>query len=243
MPARAASDRATDRDTDVDTSSTVRVGPRTYERVVVRTRWLRPGDRLEEVLRTHLPATVHTGDTVAISEKVVVLLTGRFVPVERVRPGRLARFLVSQVRPRQGSRGLSVPAKMQYVLDRSGRARVLAAALACALTRPLGVHGAFYRVAGPLARDLDGGRPPYEHLLFPPLEGEAATALCDDLERELGIGIGIGVAVVDLNDFGGTVRATSRSALPATELQEALRDNPMGQRRTGTPVAVVRRVA
>ena len=115
---------------------------------------------------------------------------------------------------------------------------MLAAALASALTRPFGVHGVFYRVAGPLARDLDGGRPPYEHLLFPPLGGEEATALCDDLERELGIG----VAIVDLNDFGGTVRATSPSALSAAELQKALRDNPMGQRRTGTPVAVVRRI-
>ena len=239
MPARAARDRATGRDTDDDTASIVQAGSRTYERVVVRTRWLRPGDRLEDVLRTHLPARVHAGDTVAVSEKVVVLLTGRFVPVERVRPGRLARFLVSRVRPRQGSRGLSVPAKMQYVLDRRGRTRVLAAALASALTRPFGVHGVFYRVAGPLARDLDGGRPPYEHLLFPPLGGEEATALCDDLERALGIG----VAVVDINDFGGTVRATSPSALPAAELQEALRDNPMGQRRTGTPVAVVRRIA
>jgi hypothetical protein len=109
MPARAASDRATERDTDDDTASTVRVGSRTYERVVVRTRWLRPGDRLEEVLRTHLPTTMRAGDTVAVSEKVVVLLAGRFVPVERVRPGRLARFLVSRVRPREGPEGSPSP--------------------------------------------------------------------------------------------------------------------------------------
>jgi hypothetical protein len=206
---------------------------RGYLRLAVRTRWLEPGDDLTAALREHLPP-LQAGDTVVVSEKVVVLLTGRAVPVTAVRPGRLARVLARCVRPRKGSRGLSVPEKMQYVLQSVGALRLLAATALSAVTRPLGVRGVFYRVAGPVARDLDGGRPPYEHLLFPPLERSDARAICAAL--------GTGVAIVDLNDFGGSIRAVSASSLPSRTLALALADNPLRQRLTGTPFGVVRPV-
>jgi F420-0:gamma-glutamyl ligase len=206
-----------------------------YRRIVVQTRWLTPDDELAEVLQRSVQGVAAPEDTVVVSEKVAVLLTGRGVPITSVRPGVLARLLAGRVRPRPGSRGLSVPEKMQYVLDRSGRTRLLLAAAVSAVTRPLGVHGLFYRVAGPLARDLDGGRPPFEHLLLPPLPPREAAALCDRLEGALGAG----VAIVDINDFGGTVRATSGRSLPAEVLRGVLADNPLGQRRQRTPIGVV----
>ncbi len=129
-----------------------------------------------------------------------------------------------------------MPEKMQYVLQDSGRTRIVAAALAGAMTRPLGIRGVFYRVAGDVARDLDGGRPPYEHLLFPPLPAPTAQRVCQGLEDALGVG----AAIVDLNDFGGSVRAVSRHALAAQLLTEVLADNPLRQRLTGTPIALVR---
>lgn len=171
-----------------------------------------------------------------ISEKVVVLLTFRSVPTNAVRVGALSRLLARAVRPRAGSRGLSVPEKMQYVLDQVGWPRICAAAAVSAVTRPLGIGGAFYRVAGSIARDVDGGRPPYEDRLFPPLGKLEAAKMCTDLEELLGVG----VAVVDLNDYGGTVRATSPRAVPAATLVQVLADNPLGQRLTGTPLALIR---
>jgi hypothetical protein len=60
--------------------------------------------------------------------------------------------------------------------------------------------------------------------------------MCTDLEKLLGVG----VAIVDLNDFGGSVRATSPHAVPAATLARVLADNPLGQRVTGTPLALVR---
>jgi F420-0:gamma-glutamyl ligase len=209
-----------------------------YRRIVVQTRWLTPDDELAEVLQRSVQGVAAPEDTVVVSEKVAVLLTGRGVPITSVRPGALARLLAGRVRPRAGSRGLSVPEKMQYVLERSGRTRLLLAAAASAVTRPLGVHGLFYRVAGPLARDLDGGRPPFEHLLLPPLPPREAAALCDRLEGALGAG----VAIVDINDFGGTIRATSGRSLPAEVLRGVLADNPLGQRHQRTPIGVVRAV-
>jgi F420-0:gamma-glutamyl ligase len=209
-----------------------------YLRLPVRTRWLREGDDLVEALREYLPPLV-PGDTVVVSEKVAILLTGRALPVTAVRPGRLARLLARWVRPPEGSYGLSVPEKMQYVCQSVSRGRLLLAAAVSALTRPLGIHGAFYRVAGPVARDVDGALPPYEDLLFPPMDAETANSVSTWLERQ----IGVGVAIVDLNDFGGRVRGVSPRALSASVLAQVLADNPLRQRLTSTPFGVVRQLA
>ena len=125
---------------------------------------------------------------------------------------------------------------MQYVLDQVGWPRICAAAAVSAVTRPLGIRGVFYRIAGSVARDVDGGRPPYEDRLIPPLPGLEAAMMCADLERLLGVG----VAIVDINDFGGSIRATSPKAIPALTLARILADNPLRQRLTGTPLALVR---
>ena len=92
------------------------------------------------------------------------------------------------------------------------------------------------RLAGSVARDIDGGRPPYEHLLLPPLDPAVAHRICAALERA----VGIGVSIVDLNDYGGSIRAVSPRSLPASTLAVVLRDNPMRQRLTSTPFLLVR---
>jgi hypothetical protein len=111
-----------------------------------------------------------------------------------------------------------------------------AAVAASAATRPLGISGIFYRVAGSVSRDVDGGRPPYEDRLIPPLPCLEAAMMCSDLEALLGVG----VAIVDLNDYGGSIRAVSPKAVPAHTLARILADNPLRQRLTGTPLALVR---
>lgn len=215
--------------------SRVQVAGVEYLRHPVPTRWLHEADELVWSLHEHLEMA-RPGDTVAVSEKVAVLLTGRAVRIDTVPPGWLARALARCVHPRTDSRGLSVPEKMEYVVRTIGSARVIAAAAGAAVTRPLGVRGAFYVLAGSVARDIDGGRPPYEGLLFPPLDPAVARVICADLEQALGVGIGI----VDLNDFGGSIRAVSPQSLPAPTLAAVLADNPMGQRCTGTPFVIVR---
>lgn len=200
----------------------------------VRTRWLGPWDTIQGAVTTYIPNLLPT-DTLAISEKLVVLLTGRALPIEDYAPRRVARLLVRFVRPRPGSRGLSVPEKMQYLVEHIGVPRLSVACLAAAVTRPLGLRGMFYRVAGSLARDLDGGRPPFENLLFPPLTGQQAQEVCDELTNRLGCG----VAIVDINDYGGSIRATSWLAPAPSTLMRLLRDNPLGQQDVRTPFAVL----
>lgn len=215
--------------------SDVTVDGRWYRRFPIKTSWLRPGDDLTAVLRQACPDFC-PGDTIAISEKVVVLLTFRTIASASIRVGPLARLLARSVRPREGSRGISVPEKMQYVLNQVGWPRMCAAAAASAVMRPLGISGTFYRIAGSVARDVDGGRPPYEERLIPPLPCLEATMMCTDLEGLLGVG----VAIVDLNDYGGSIRAVSPNAIPAARLARILADNPLRQRLTGTPIALVR---
>lgn len=200
----------------------------------IQTHRLTAADDLADVLRRY----VTTDDAVAvvISEKAAVMACGLAVPASMYPAGRLARLLVRFVRPRPGSRGISVPAKMQYVLSHTGATRVLLAAVASAITRPLGIRGTFYLVAGSLARDLDGGRPPFDNLLFPPMPSAVADQVCNRLAVELGYP----VAIVDINDFGGSIRGVSRGGPGKRVLLRALADNPLGQRDAGTPVGVLR---
>ena len=83
----------------------VRVDGVEYGRHAVRTRWLTEADGLVMPLKEHLQHLhLRSGDTVAVSEKVVVLLTGRALDITTVQPGPLARVLAGKVRPRTGSR-------------------------------------------------------------------------------------------------------------------------------------------
>ena len=206
-----------------------------YSRLPLRTRWLDEADDLVLALKEHLELA-RPGDTIGVSEKVVILLTGQTVDINTVQPGRLARMLARHVRPRTDSMGLAVPEKMEYVVRTAGFRRIIPATIGCALTRPFGMHGTFYRIAGSIARDVDGGRPPYENVLFPPLDAKTAQTICADLEQALDIG----VSIVDLNDFGGSIRAVSPRSLSAETLAAVLSDNPLGQRLTSTPFVLVR---
>ena len=217
--------------------SSVSVRGEKFERTVVCTKWMSPGLELAAFLRDMVVDLLQPGDVLAVTEKAVVVTTGRGVPAAMVNPGRLARFVARHVRPVGNSRGLSIPEKAQLVIDTVGRRRVLAAIAASALTRPLGVHGAFYVVAGYVARSMDGMRPPYGDMLLPPLAPPIARSIAEQLTTELGHP----VAIVDMNDRGGSVRAVAGSVMSRKVLAEVMADNPLGQREQATPIAIVRR--
>jgi F420-0:gamma-glutamyl ligase len=210
-----------------------------FERTLVCTPWLAPGLDLAAFLRDSVVERLGPGDLLVVTEKVIVVTTGRGVPAAMVRPGRLARFVAAHVRPVGNSRGLSIPEKAQLVIDTAGWWRVAAAVAAGAVTRPLGIHGAFYVVAGYVARSMDGMRPPYGDTLLPPLSPPIAHAIAEQLASELGQP----VAIVDMNDRGGSVRAVAGSLISKRRLPEVMADNPLGQRDQSTPIAIVRRAA
>ncbi|EKP94083.1 hypothetical protein [Thermaerobacter subterraneus] len=216
----------------------VRIGPHAFERVVIRTHWFERGEDLAATLRRYLAPHLRPGDHAIISETAVIAVRGRMVPAHQVQPGRLATLLARYVRPTGWGQGLSIPHKMQVAIEETGRLRILAAAAAAALTRPLGIRGVFYHVAGTGARSLDGMRAgsPYEGYVLPPLRRAEALAIA----RELAAALGAPVHIVDINDNGGTIRASSHP-FPWRLLLAILRDNPLGQGDRRCPIGLIRR--
>lgn len=214
----------------------VRDGQR-YRRVLARTPWFTGQTDLAAVLRTALADQLREspGGTVFICEKVAIVATGRTVAASTVKAGRLAKLLARLARPRGEDVAQRVPERRQFMIERVGLPRILLAVVAAAVTRPFGIRGAFYLVAGREARSLDGMHGRYADILLPPLKPREARELVAELAAE----VGAPVAIVDINDRGGDIRAVSSGGLPASQLQSALGDNPMGQSEQSTPIGIV----
>lgn len=216
------------------------VGGVAYARHPVRTHLVTAQDDAAEVVSRYATPLDDTVRLVAVSERMVAITQGRSHRMVDIRPGRLARLLVRYVtRPGYGI-GLGTAETMQLAIDEAGAPRILLAAAVSAVTKPFGVHGLFYRVAGRQAAAIDGPTsytiPPYnESATLGPRDPDGAA-------RRIAAAVGKPVAVIDANDAGCNVLGAS----PGVDRRLVLRlfaDNPLGQAREQTPVCVVREVA
>ena len=210
-----------------------------YARHPVRTHLVTDADDAVEVVRRYASPLGAEVAVVAVSERMVAITQGRSYPMESIRAGRLARFLVRFVtRPGYGI-GLGTPETMQLAISEVGAPRILLAAAASAVTRPLGIHGVFYRVAGRQAAAIDG---PTSYTIAP--YNRAATLGPKDPDgaaRRMAAALGVPVAVIDANDAGCNVLGLSRG-LDRRWVARLFADNPLGQASEQTPVCLVRRV-
>lgn len=210
-----------------------------YARHPVRTHLVTDGDVAADVVRRY--ATPLGPDTilVAVSERMVAITQGRSYPMSTIRPGRLARFLVRYVtRPGYGI-GLGTAETMQLAIGEVGAPRILLAAAVSALTKPLGVHGLFYRLAGRQAAAIDG---PTSYTIAP--YNQAATLGPKDpnrAARDISDAIGFPVAVIDANDAGCNALGLT-PGLKRRFVERLFADNPLGQAGEQTPICIVRRV-
>jgi hypothetical protein len=210
-----------------------------YMRQPVRTHLVTGSDDAVEVVRRYTGELGPDVRLVAVSERMVAITQGRSYPMNEIRAGSLARLLVRFVtRPGYGI-GLGTPQTMQLAIDEVGTPRILLAALLSAVTKPFGVHGVFYRVAGPQAAAIDGPTsytiPPYN---------QAATLGPRDPNgsaRQIAAGIGVPVAVIDANDAGCNVLGSS-PGVDRRFVQSLFADNPLGQAREQTPICIIREV-
>jgi F420-0:gamma-glutamyl ligase len=176
---------------------------------------------------------------VAVSERMVAITQGRAYPIAEIRPGPLARLLERFVtRPGYGI-GLGSAETMELAIREVGTPRILLAAAASAITRPFGVHGVFYRVAGSQAKAIDGPTsytiPPYN---------QAATLGPKDPDgsaRAIAAAIDAPVAIIDANDAGCALLGAS-PGVDRRFVERLFTDNPLGQAREQTPICVVRSV-
>jgi asparagine synthase (glutamine-hydrolysing) len=213
---------------------------RDYARAPIRTRLFAAGDSLEAGLQDALDGVLLAdGDVLAISEKAVAICQGRSYPVGDVHARPLARVLSRFVGRTTSGIGLGIPATMELAIREAGEARILGATAAAAVTKPLGVNGVFYRVAGPAVRAIDGPT----RGTIPPYDGHAKMGPADPegVARDLARALGTGVAIVDANDIGVNVLGVS-ARVDATVVESLLRDNPLGQGAQQTPAALLRPV-
>ena len=211
-----------------------------YARAPIRTRLFASGDSLADGLVDALgDVELVPGDVVAVSEKAVAICQGRSYPVGDVQARPLARTLSRFVGRTASGIGLGIPATMELAIREAGEARILGATAAAAVTKPFGVKGVFYRVAGPAVRAIDGPT----RGTIPPYDGHAkmGPADPDGVARDLSARLGAGVAVIDANDIGVNVLGVS-SGVDAALVESLLRDNPLGQGAQQTPVALLRPV-
>ena len=177
---------------------------------------------------------------VAVSERMVAITQGRAYPIDTIRPSRLARLLERFVtRPGYGI-GLGSAETMELAIREVGAPRILVAAAASALTRPFGIHGLFYRIAGPQAKAIDGPTsytiPPYNQAAtLGPRDPDGAA-------RAIAAAIDAPVAIIDANDAGCAVLGAS-PGVDRPFVERLFADNPLGQAREQTPLCVVREVS
>ena len=210
-----------------------------YARLPVRTHLVTSDDDAAKVVRRYAAPLDADVAFVAVSERMVAITQGRSYPMTSIRPGRLARFLVRfETRPGYGI-GLGTAETMQLAIDEVGAPRILLAAVVSGVTKPFGVHGLFYRIAGRQAAAIDG---PTSYTIAP--YNQAATLGPRDpagAARQIAAGIGVPVAVIDANDAGCNVLGAS-GGLDRRLVTRLFADNPLGQAGEQTPVCVVRRV-
>jgi asparagine synthase (glutamine-hydrolysing) len=219
-------------------------------RAPVRTSLVYAGDDVVAVVAGALggldgDVALRAGDLIAVSEKAVAASQGRSFPVDDIRPRPLARLLSRFVKRTASGIGLGIPATMELALQEAGPARILAATAASAVTRPLGIKGVFYRVAGPRVAAIDGPTagtiPPYNtHAKLPPADPDGVAAQLAGVLGGLADGP-VSVAVIDANDIGAVVLGATPE-VDRDGLVALLRDNPLGQGEESTPVLLVRPV-
>lgn len=215
------------------------IGGIVYARHPVRTHLVTASDDAAAVVTRYVGELSDDVRLVAVSERMVAITQGRSYPMDQIRTGRLARLLVQYVtRPGYGI-GLGTAETMQLAINEVGAPRILLAAAASAVTKPFGVHGIFYRLAGRQAAAIDG---PTSYTI-PPYNSSATLGPRDPdgAARQLAAAVGRPVAVIDANDAGCAVLGAS-PGVDRRFVQRLFADNPLGQAREQTPVCVVREV-
>ncbi|MDX2375333.1 coenzyme F420-0:L-glutamate ligase [Microbacterium sp. LRZ72] len=211
-----------------------------YLRIPLRTRVVVPGDDLEAFVAEYARDALQPGDLLFVTEKIVAITQGRSHPVDEIEPRPLARRLSRYVTRTPHGIGLGMPETMEMALRECGTPRILVAAAAAAITKPLGRRGDFYRIAGDKARAIDGPTPgtipPYNRaVVLGPLRPARVAA-----DLRLLLGGQIDVAVVDINDLGGNILGSTMTRSDEARLGRILRDNPLGQGHQSTPMGIVR---
>jgi len=210
-----------------------------YLRLPIKTHLITKDDDMADVILKYPAPQMQAGDILFISEKAVACTQSRAIPMEDIKPRKLAVTLSRYVTKTPAGIGLGIPETMEMALQECGTLRILFAAFCSVIGKLLGKKGWFYLVAGTKARGIDGPThgtiPPYDHyvVLAPAAPGKVA--------KELSAHLGCEVAIVDINDLGANILGWSSRELEKQPLEQILGDNPLGQGGECTPMGIIRK--
>ncbi len=219
---------------------TITVQDRTFLRIPIRTRIIKEGDSIAELVKGYTEEQREAGDILIVSESVVAISQGRAIPEEDIKVGLWAKILWRFVRKVPYGVGLRSPSSMQCAINECGLLRIIAAAFVGGLGKLIGRRGDFYRIAGKQAATIDAAHTspiePYTKcVILGPLEPEKVARRIKEVT-------GCEAAVMDINDIGGSWVLGSTDNIDVPLLQDVMRDNPMGQKTEQTPVCIVREI-
>jgi len=211
-----------------------------YERHPVRTPVVKSGDNIKEMLNKLVVPYLQDGDMVFISEKIIAISQGRAFPIDEIKPSKLAYFLVKFVYKSPYGIGLGSPWTMELAIREIGRVKIVCAAMVAGVCKLFGKRGVFYNMLGERVRAIDGPcdctLPPYNHY------AKMAPAKPHEVAAELTKAIGHKVIIIDANDIGVNILGKPEKNMKDEEIAAIFKDNPLGQDRQQTPMAVVRPV-
>lgn len=227
----------------------ISVGEKSYLRFPVKTDLFKNGDDYAQKIAATVGQAYKklglNGEKffIIVSEKIVAISQGRSYFIWDIKPGHMAQLLSRFVKRTPYGIGLGSPWTMQLAIQEVGLGRILLATLASLLTKPLGIGGMFYRVAGETVRSIDG---PTEYSLYPsnvsaklgPRDPEdAAVRISEAVSKMVDPVNFLGTVVIDANDIGRDVLGNS-TRIENDQVEKIMADNPMGQGSEQTPIVV-----
>jgi len=206
--------------------------------IPIKTRLITAKDNIEEIINTFAKKYLKKDDILVIGESVLAITQGRAIPEDKIRVGFLAKFLWKFVTKVPYGIGLRSPESMQCAINESGWLRIVIAASFSAITKPFGIKGIFYKIAGKKAAMIDAAHTtpvkPFDRCVI--LGPDKPDAVAQQLKKIFGVEF----AVMDINDIGGSWVIGNSGGIPIRELEKIMKINPMGQGDELTPLCIVR---
>ena len=220
---------------------TIKINGIEVSRYPIRTTLVKKGDDIVTIIskeaNKYLPLMKAKNKVIVISEKAVAVSQGRGIPIKDIKPRKLAFFLSKYVTKTPYGIGLGIPQTMELAIREVGVFRIMIAFFFAAITKPFGIRGMFYMIAGSKARSIDGPTPhtipPYNQyaVMGPKDPDKVAKSISDECGK-------IGVLIIDANDMGQNSLG-SFNVPNKTLVLKSFSDNPLGQSDQQTPMAIV----
>jgi F420-0:gamma-glutamyl ligase len=223
----------------IETKNTnIEVNGKNYTRIAIKTHLVSDKDNIIEIADKYTKDFRSPGDMLIISERIVAISQGRSYLIKDIKPGFWANLLYKYVTKNPGGIGLRSPHTMQLALTEAGLPRILFACIFSVITKPFGVKGVFYHIAGNGLNAIDG---PCDYTLYPGnISAKLGPKDAPKVAQQISDALGLDVVIIDANDLGRRVEGASKNA-DKKFAEEVFRDNPLGQRDEQTPMALIKR--